>query len=307
MKNKTIITMLFVLCFTMPSQAQFLKKLKQKAEQAAERTILRKTDETVSKTTEKTIDGAVGKKNKKAQEKEEEEAVKAIEGKLQDILDSTGGLEGGNGSVENLGKGGKESPAPKDNNIVLPESYAFDYELTVKVTNHQGSKENRYLLQPGESYYAQVSNQAGGKKYIIYDEANLTLLHFLEKQGQTEFWREKMSIFTLLRMAGIANGSDNRKVKNLAKKSILGFEAHGYEIITGDGVLQIWLTHDAPATMFKTMFSLRAVQKESPFRPNDMIMEMKFTSAADATKNFSWSCTALKPNKKTFNLTDYEN
>ena len=67
MKNKTLITALLVLCFTLPSQAQFLKKLKQKAEQAAERTILRKTDEVVSQKTEKTIDDATTQKSKPQQ------------------------------------------------------------------------------------------------------------------------------------------------------------------------------------------------------------------------------------------------
>lgn len=42
-------------------QGQFLKKLKKKAEQAAERTILNRTDEEVSKGTNKGIDAATGK------------------------------------------------------------------------------------------------------------------------------------------------------------------------------------------------------------------------------------------------------
>ncbi|UKM66403.1 hypothetical protein GSB9_02993 [Flavobacteriaceae bacterium GSB9] len=82
MKNKVIITMLLAFCFTLPTQAQFLKKLKQKAEQAAERTILRKTDEVVSKKTEKTIDDAtLSKKNKPQKEnsKENEQETTALE------------------------------------------------------------------------------------------------------------------------------------------------------------------------------------------------------------------------------------
>lgn len=298
-----------VLLIPMASEAQLLKRIKETAARAAERAILNRTDEEVTKGTDKAIDKVLeGGKSK--QEKDKEESESALNGILKGIF---GNLENnaeiGNPDA-NTGKSGGLSEAeapPENNNIVLPPTYDFSYELTVKVTNHQGSKENRYLLQPDQPYYAQVSKELGGEKYIIYDEANLTLLHFLEKQGGTEFWREKMSIFTVLRIAGIANGSDDTKVKNLASKSILGYEARGYEIATGNGVLQLWLTHDAPATMFKTMFSLRAVQKESPFRPNDMIMEMKFTSAADATKNFSWSCTSLNPYTKSFNITDDEN
>ncbi|MFC0604198.1 DUF4412 domain-containing protein [Winogradskyella pulchriflava] len=67
MKNKTLITTLLVLCFALPMQGQIFKKLKQKAEQAAERTILKKTDEIVTKKTEKTIDDATSEKDKSSE------------------------------------------------------------------------------------------------------------------------------------------------------------------------------------------------------------------------------------------------
>ncbi len=80
MKTKILFTALLALCLGMPVQAQFLKKLKQKAEQAAERTILRKTDEVVSKKTEKTIDDATTKKDKsKNNSKEPEQATGTLE------------------------------------------------------------------------------------------------------------------------------------------------------------------------------------------------------------------------------------
>ena len=56
MKTKHILLTILCLGMFSSAEAQFLKKLKQKAEEAAERTILRKTDEVVSKKTEKTID-----------------------------------------------------------------------------------------------------------------------------------------------------------------------------------------------------------------------------------------------------------
>ncbi|HLT53056.1 MAG TPA: hypothetical protein VKZ97_04175 [Flavobacteriaceae bacterium] len=59
------------LAITPATQAQFLKKLKKKAENAAERTILNKTDEVVSKKTGKTIDDATTKKDKNAQDSDE--------------------------------------------------------------------------------------------------------------------------------------------------------------------------------------------------------------------------------------------
>jgi hypothetical protein len=56
MKTKNFLILLLCLFIAGHAEAQLLKKLKKKAEQAAERTILRKTDEVVTKKTEKTID-----------------------------------------------------------------------------------------------------------------------------------------------------------------------------------------------------------------------------------------------------------
>lgn len=64
MKTKHILLVIFGLLIGVNADAQILKKLKKKAEQAAERTILKKTDEVVTKKTEKTIDDATSKKEK---------------------------------------------------------------------------------------------------------------------------------------------------------------------------------------------------------------------------------------------------
>lgn len=71
MKLKHILLIVTCLAITPATQAQFLKKLKKKAENAAERTILNKTDEVVSKKTRKTIDDATTKKDKGAQDSNE--------------------------------------------------------------------------------------------------------------------------------------------------------------------------------------------------------------------------------------------
>lgn len=57
MKTKHIIIVILCLGFSLKMEAQLLNKLKKKAEEAAERTILNKTDEVVSEKTEEAIDG----------------------------------------------------------------------------------------------------------------------------------------------------------------------------------------------------------------------------------------------------------
>lgn len=57
MKTKYLILSFSFLLIGFNSEAQLLKKLKEKAEQAAERTVLKKTEEVVSQKTEEAIDG----------------------------------------------------------------------------------------------------------------------------------------------------------------------------------------------------------------------------------------------------------
>lgn len=76
MKPKHIILALFCLGIGYTAEAQFLKKLKKKAEQAAERTVLKKTDEIVTKKTEKTIDDATSKKETSDKKESKKETTK---------------------------------------------------------------------------------------------------------------------------------------------------------------------------------------------------------------------------------------
>jgi len=63
MKTRHIIITLVCLLTVVNSEAQFLKKLMKKAENAAERTILNRTDKEVSEETDKTIDDITGDKS----------------------------------------------------------------------------------------------------------------------------------------------------------------------------------------------------------------------------------------------------
>lgn len=55
-----------VLCFSLPAEAQFLKKLSKKAEQAAENAVIKKTEQKVTKETNEAMDGVLD--NKKSSE-----------------------------------------------------------------------------------------------------------------------------------------------------------------------------------------------------------------------------------------------
>lgn len=300
------------------AEAQILKKLKERAKNAAERTILNRTESEISKGTDKAIDGILkGGKNKDAEEdteEENEEDSTTRKGGLRGLLENLGEMSGnssaeapeGELTPEQLEKLRAEAePPPADQNIRLQDTYSFSYWLTTELSTSQGKNKRNYLLQPGGMYYAEISTEQEGEKYIIYDNENLALLHFLETDSSTEFWREKMDVFTALRQFGASSDGENKQVKKVGKKEILGFTAQGYEIKTNEGLLVLWVTHEAPATIFGAMFSIRADEEGSPFQANDMILEMKFSAAENSNRSYHWVCTALEPYTKTFDITAY--
>ena len=118
MKAKYILLAFLSFGLSYNAEAQFLKKLKKKAEQAAERTVLRKTDEIVSGKTEKTIDNvaegnADGNENKKPKD-----TVSSNEPVNQTTTSRS--------PSSNPFGGGKKAEK-------LPESYAFDWEYKTEM------------------------------------------------------------------------------------------------------------------------------------------------------------------------------
>lgn len=59
MKKVMFVIMAGCMCFSLPAEAQLLKKISKKAEEAAERAVLKKTDQKVTRETDKAIDGVL--------------------------------------------------------------------------------------------------------------------------------------------------------------------------------------------------------------------------------------------------------
>tara|TARA_A100000171_G_C2140545_1_gene155526 strand:+ start:14463 stop:14777 length:315 start_codon:yes stop_codon:yes gene_type:complete len=91
MKTKHTFLLLTLLLIGTHANAQFFKKLKKKAENAVEQTVLNKTDREVSKETDKTIDGVIKGDKKKEKEEPTDEEKAAAEKSVMSIFG--GGLK----------------------------------------------------------------------------------------------------------------------------------------------------------------------------------------------------------------------
>jgi hypothetical protein len=307
MKTKLIIITLALLFSGVTVEAQLLKKLKKKAEKAIERTILKKTDSIVTKKTEKAIDSIAKRDPKKSNESGESSSDDERAGGILDILLSQtpqdAGTKTGGGDISSMGE---PTPAPPDNNVKLPNSYQFAYQATIQVKSNQGTVETEYYLQPDETYYAEKSTDKDFTEYVVYDNERNIEVYFAEIEGKKLRARKKMDIFTKAKMLGAYRDAPNRTVKPIGNKSLLGYQCNGYEISTDAGKTVLWVTNEAPATMYGAMFANRAKQPNSPFTENTMIMEVVFTSKESADKNYQMVCTQIEPKSINYNLNDYQ-
>ena len=202
---------------------------------------------------------------------------------------------------------GEPEPSPPDNNIKLPDSYNFSYHAIMQVKNNKGTVETEYYLQPDETYFAKKQVNSSFTEYVVYDNESNMEVHFAEIKGAKKSARKKMDIYTKAKMVGAYRDAPNRKVKSIDNKIILGYNCNGYEITTDAGTTLLWVTNEAPATMYSTMFTHRADKPDSPFTKNTMIMEVSFTSTEKPDKNYHMTFTRLQPNTLAFNNNDYKN
>lgn len=306
MKTKHILAIFLFLSISYSAEAQFFKKLKKKAQQAAERTILKKTDEVVSKKTEQAIDSATTSKNKNTRN----ESVKNTEtqkgsGLLNMIMSGRNMEQNPNTSTNPMEMMGPPIPAPPDNNVKLPDSYKFSYQVTMQVTSNNNTVKIDYLLQPNETYYAKKQTKNGFTEHIVYDNERSMQVYYAEIQGKKRQARKKMDILTKARLVGAFKDAPDKQVKPLGNKKLLGFNCKGYEITTQEGITRFWVTNEAPATIYGAMFKSKAEIPNSPFTKNSMIMEVDFTSKNTAIKSYQMVCTQLQPKTMAFNQKNY--
>ncbi len=306
MITRNIILMTFCFGLTFPTQGQILKKLKKRAEQAAERTILRKTDEAVSKKTEKVIDNVTAPNTNKPQTKTDSVSDDEKAKRMMDILLSQTPSDAENGSTKgHTTPMGKPTPAPPNNNVKLPEAYHFTYQATLEIKNKNGQLENEYLLQPNESFYAQKKYSKNLTNYVVYDNQLNTEVYFINLNGKKRTARKKMDFITQAKMVGAYRDAQGKKIAPLGKKEILGFNCEGYKIETDAGATELWVTNEAPATMFGTLFAHRSDGPNSPFSANTMIMKLVHVSKESSDESYQMECTEFKQKETVFTLANY--
>lgn len=201
------------------------------------------------------------------------------------------------------------SPAPQpDRNIAPSDAYSFSHRITMRVTSSRGTAEPVFYALSDAPFYARKQTQDGLTQFLVYDnERNLAVL-YAEKDGEKRMAHNRISLETKAMLIGARRDAPQEApVRSLGSRTILGYTSQGYEISTLAGVTEIWVTDDAPASLFSTMFSNRANSRgESPLDESSMILELTFTSARTPKDNYHMVCTELQSESLTLKTSDYQ-
>ncbi|WP_047246430.1 DUF4412 domain-containing protein [Maribacter thermophilus] len=286
MKAKAFVLVVVMFCFALPINAQFFEKLAKKAEKAAERTVLNRTDKEVSKKTNKAIDGVVKEGDKKNKSTDKENAV------------TNGTLENGSGLPTSIFSGA--------NMDVVPDEYTFSYTVKMLMTTGKDKMDLTYYLEPGQTYFG--SEFGNMDNITVMDFTANMILVFGNRGGQKtvmgisnnnklyEKYRSKMVNDT---------NYDQAKIKEIGSKKLLGYNCSGYEVVTKEGVSRIWVTNEVPIGNIYSTFYDNEVPDGLPFDKDAMIMEMDYKSNKGDKNNFHMICTNVVKNGFSIYKKDY--
>ena len=295
MKAKYVLLSLLCISICSTAQAQFLKKLKKKAEQAAERTILNKTDEVVTETTEKTIDGATTGDNNNSENPNTEDTT--------------------NTTTQTSQTGPAMNPmmSKRMDTSKIPETYEFDWEFKTEMTSAKGDKiQMNYFLNSNSSDYAGMEmstkdTKQQGNMMMVMDSKSEAMVMFMEASGQ------KMAQLHKIPESKSKAKDDEFTFKEIGTKTILGYECFGIEVENKGTKATMYYTLDAPVT-FSAFFNFANNKAPKGFDPallevmkeDALLMEMH---AFDKKKSDeSYDLTAISLNKKDTNIkkSDYQ-
>lgn len=283
MKSTKILTVLMILCFVVPTQAQFLKKLKKRAGDAVERTVLDRTDKEVSEATDEAIDGMVESDN--TDKRQANQSADQMQESIQSLF--------GAGNIDNI-----------------PDQYDFSYKAVMEVTSKEDKNQLEYWLEPDVRYFGTKITQAGDDNLTVLDLENKSMTMFMEKDEQKLIMpmRTDNKLFKkILENAEEDSKPENIEFVEIEGKTILGYHCKGYQFKSDDGISKIWVTDETPVGFNSGLFDTDH-NFPNPIIPMDgktMMMEMQFIPSKKNGETYAMKCVEFTKENMSVRKGDY--
>lgn len=267
-----------------PAEAQLLKKIGKKAEAAAERTILNRTDKEVSRGTDKAIDGVMEGGKKEPQKKEPKEKGTTVKNKQPFSL--TSGMDD------------------------VPNAYTFSYRATMKIISAKNEFDMVYWLEPKATYFASKISDDKSDNITVMDLENEAMVMFMNTGNEKMAMRIKANRDIIEKYAEKAAAEDNTNDPRLTPiegKTILGYACKGFQIETDEGISKVWVTDQAPVgSIGGVLYADRVPSGALDFGSETLFMEMEHIPRKRKKDQLRMICTDLSAEKLTIRKADYK-
>lgn len=276
------------LLICMPVQAQFLKKLNKKVQDAAENKVLDKSANKTSQSVDKGMDDifSVGKDNPKKKKTKENQKVKS---------------------------NSKASVSPRN-------SYLFSYLYTLHFTTGEAmdgptGKMNAdidFFLTPKADYMGMRTDDTGGQgnAVMVFDQQKSTTFIFINSGSQNMLMTHDMN---LDESESDASDNANFKITNLPNKSFLGYSCKGMLLEDEEWEITLYYTNQLDISMS----SIFQGSEEVPMMGNSLpkgnanfadglMMYMEGTNKKNKKENYKIEAKKLEKVDYTFKTDGYK-
>lgn len=272
-RNTTMLILFFLILGT-GAQAQFFKKIAKSAEKAAERTVLKKTEQEASKKTDKALDGLFNME--------------------------MGGMMG-NSNMDS-------SVLPESYNYQWRYTLQTEHQkgsMKMHYYLREGGTDfaNRMEMQQ--------QTMMGGMLMVIDPELNATTILMNsngKKHGQIISTPE-----IDLDDVNTENSMEDYEFKEIGTKEILGFTCQGFQIENDETRMTMYVAFDTPVSLNK-VYGNDSKRLPKGFDPkwldkigkNSLMMEMDFQNKKKPKQSAKMRCVALERDPLTIEISEYE-
>ena len=246
---RKFILIIGILLYAHNAQAQFLKKLGEKAKEVAERTLERKTEEKTEKTTEQAVDSIFEVPKKVTKTKKNKKKSIPINSELQ--------TEEVESPTDDISLPGNMFSA---SNVSYEQSYVFPVTATIEVEDVTANLKKTTMKQ-GYGKEALITEMETSGDPIIIDMKNQAAIMLNINNGTAQV----MSLQWMEKMMGNGEDIDNEEMTNIPEviktgntKQMNGYTCHEYNISFENGTINAWY---APDVNFNYQDYLRGMSK----------------------------------------------
>lgn len=192
----------------------------------------------------------------------------------------------------------------KASKVELPETYNFDYIYQLKMTHKKGVMDLDYYLKKDAKYFGFDSSEMakgskGTKMFSVIDAELEVVAMFMEMMGK------KMVQKTGVKTSGFNAEEDdmaNYDVKQIASKTINGYECEGFVSENDKQIITFYITDDVDVSFNQVFGDSNAKNLPKGFdadfmkkyAENGLMMEMIYEDKKKSKNNITMLCTGLE-------------